>query len=208
MNISKFLLIDTALVIAAIPILLVLQGGNKKYPLLTNFNKEELLKKTSIKLPKKEKLNELEKHAKNKGSGITFDSLLGDWKFLSVWKKNIDEEDRVFSSLLRIFAANIEFKKKVTTECLHKFSVITSIRLGVISMEFSGSGYLKGKQPLLTFFLSLVEIKLGSEILLSKSIEKYEGKEKSFFSLIALEENGKWLIARGQGSRLVIWLKD
>ena len=67
MNISKFLLIDAALVIATIPILFLLQGGKKKYPLLKSYSKERLLSKTSFKLPDKEKLIELEKLAKKKG---------------------------------------------------------------------------------------------------------------------------------------------
>ena len=208
MNIFKFLLIDAALVIAAIPILFLLQGGKKKYPLLAGFSKERLLSKTSFKLPDKEKLIELEKLAKNQGSGITFDSLIGNWKFISVWKKNIDEEDMIFSLLLRIFAANIEFKKKIPIEHSPEFSVITSIQLGAFTMEFSGSGYLKGEQPLLTFFLNLVEFKSGSKKLLSRSLDEKDENEKSFFSLITLEEKGECLTARGKGGSLVIWMKD
>tara|TARA_B100001250_G_scaffold371060_1_gene355630 strand:+ start:2446 stop:3072 length:627 start_codon:yes stop_codon:yes gene_type:complete len=208
MNIYKFLLIDAALVIAAIPILFLLQGGKKKYPLLTSSSKERLLSKTSFKLPDKEKLIELEKLAKNQSSGIKLDSLVGDWKFISVWKNDIDEEDLIFSSLLRIFAAKIKFKKNLPTEYSTEFSVVASIQLGVLTMEFSGSGYLKGEQPLLTYFLNLIELKSNSKILLSRSLKKQADKEKSFFSLIALEKNGEWLSARVQGAALVIWIKD
>ena len=59
MNISKFLLIDAALAIAVIPLLFLIQGGTRKSPLLKRTNKEDLLKKTSVKLPEKEKLIEL-----------------------------------------------------------------------------------------------------------------------------------------------------
>jgi len=208
MNIFKFLLIDTGLVIAAIPILFFLQGGKKKTTLLTRSYKERLINKTSINLPDREKLIELEKFAKNQGSGIKFDSLVGDWKFISVWKKDIDEENIVFSSLLSIFAANINFKKNLPTEYLPKFSIIASIQLGILKMEFSGSGYLKGEQPLLKFFLNQIELKSGSKILLSKSLKEQDYEEYSVFSLIALAGNGEWLSARGQGGSLVIWLKD
>tara|TARA_B100000965_G_scaffold282587_1_gene240499 strand:+ start:239 stop:865 length:627 start_codon:yes stop_codon:yes gene_type:complete len=208
MNISKFLLIDFALVIAAIPLLVLLQGGKKKFRLVRSSNKEELLKKSSIKLPQKEKLIELEKLAKSQGSGIEFDSLIGDWKFVSVWKKDIDEEDPIFSSLLRVFSANIEFKKDISNKNLPKFSVIASIRFGLFTIEFSGSGYLKGKQPLLPFFLNRIKVKTGSNILLSRSLEEPKGKEKSFFALVALEENGEWLSARGQGGGVIIWVKN
>ena len=207
MNISKFLLIDAALAIAAIPLLFLLQGRKRKSTVFRSSNKEELLSKTSIKLPEKEKLIELEKIAKDQGSGIEFHSLVGNWKFVSVWKKDIDEEDPVFSSLLRVFSAKIEFKKDISTENSPEFSVIASIQFGIFTIEFSGSGYLKGKQPLLPFFLNLIQLKSGTNILLSRSLKESEEKEKSFFSLIALEGNGEWLSARGQGGAVVIWLK-
>ena len=208
MNITKYLLIDLALVIAIIPVLFLLQGGKRNSPLLRRSNKEELLRKTSIKLPDKEKLINLEKLAKDQGSGIEFESLIGNWKFVSVWKKDRDDEDHVFSSLLRVFSANIEFQKEISNNNSPKFSVITSIRFGLLTIEFSGSGYLRGKQPLLAFFINLIELKLRSNILLRRSLIGPKAKEELFFTLIALEENGDWLSARGQGGDLVLWLKD
>ena len=208
MNISKFLLIDAALIIAAIPLLFLIQGGKKKSPLLRSPNNEEILKQAFIKLPEKEKIIEMERLAKIQGSGIEIESLAGDWKFVSVWKKTQDEEDAVFSSLLRVFSANIEFRKEISDEASPEFPVIVSIQLGLFTIEFSGSGYLKGKQPFLQFFLNLIELKSGSNILLSRSLKEPEEKEKSFFALIALDKNGKLLSARGQGGSVVIWLKD
>ncbi len=208
MNISRFLFIDAALVLAAIPLLLLLQGKNKKSSFFRNSKKEELLEKTSIKLPEKEKLLELEKLAKTKGSGIEFDLIIGDWRFVSVWKKNTDKEDSVFSSLLRVFAANIELKKDISTENSLKFSIITSIQFGFFSIEFSGSGYLEGKQPLLPFFFNLIELKSGSSILLSRSLDEPKKKGKPFFALIAIGKNGEWLSARGQGGGLALFVKD
>ena len=208
MNISKFLLIDIALVVSAIPILFLIKGGKKNYPLLKSPRKEDLIKKNSVKFPNKEKLIELERHAKIEGSGIKIDSLIGDWTFLSVWKKDIEEEDTVFSSLLRIFSAKIKFNKDLSTENSPRLSVLASIQFGLLTIEFSGSGFLKGKQPLLPFFLNLIELKSGSSILLSRSIKKLEEQDSSFFSLIALGESGKWLSARGQGGAIIIWLKD
>ena len=208
MNISKFLLIDAVLVIAAIPLLFLLTGGNKKTPLMRSASKEELLKKSPYRLPDKEKLIELEKLAKNQGSGIESDSIIGNWKFISIWKKDIDEEDPIFSSLLRAFSAKIEFTKNLLTENKTELSVIASIQLGLLTIAFSGTGYLKGKQPLLPFFLNQIELKSGSKILLRRSLKEPEEKDKSFFAMIALEENDELLSARGQGGEVVIWLKD
>ena len=207
MNITKFILIDSALVIAIIPVLFLLQGGKRNSTLLQKSNKEELLRNTSIKLPDKEKLINLEKLAQDQGSGIEFESLIGNWKFVSIWKKDRDEEDHVFSSLLRVFSANIDFQKEISTNNSPKFSVITSIRFGLLTIEFSGPGYLRGKQPLLAFFINLIELKLRSKILLRRSLKGPKAKEELFFTLIALENNGDWLSARGQGGALVLWLK-
>ena len=208
MNISKFLLIDAVLVITAIPLIFLVSGGKKESPLLRTSSKEELLRKASCKLPDKEKLIELEKFAKEQGSGIEFDSIIGIWKFISIWKKDIDEEDPIFSSLLRVFSAKIEFKKDLLTKNSTELSVIASIQFGLFSIGFSGTGYLKGKQPLLPFCLNLIELKAGSNILLRRSLKEPEDKEKSFFAMIALEENDELLSARAQGGEVVIWLKD
>ena len=208
MNISKFLLIDAVLVIAAIPLLFFVSGGKRKSPFLRSSSKEELLRKASGKLPDKEKLRELEKFSKEQGSGIEFDSIIGIWKFISIWKKDIDEEDPIFSSLLRVFSAKIEFKKDLLTKNSTELSVIASIQFGLFSIGFSGIGYLKGKQPLLPFCLNLIELKAGSNILLRRSLKEPEDKEKSFFAMIALEENDELLSARAQGGEVVIWLKD
>ena len=80
--------------------------------------------------------------------------------------------------------------------------------MGLLTIAFSGTGYLKGKQPLLPFFLNKIELKSGSKILLARSLKEPEEMDKSFFSMIALEENDELLSARGQGGAVVIWLKD
>jgi len=208
MNLSKFILIDAVLVITVIPLLFLLQSKNKKSPLMRSSKKEDLLEKTSTNLPDKEKLLELEKLASSQGSGIEFDSLIGNWKFVTVWKEDTDKEDSVFSSLLRVFSANLELKKILSIDQQLKFSITTSIQFGIVSIEFSGNGYLKGHQPCLPFFLNLIELKSGSSILLSKSLKEPLEKEKSFFALIASGVDGRWLSARGQGGALILWLKD
>ena len=208
MDLYRFLFFDIAILIAIISLLFLLKVGKNKFTLFRITNKEKLFRKTSLNLPDKEKLFELEKVAKNQGSGIEFNSLLGNWKFVSVLQKDICKENLLFSSLLRLFSAKIKFKKDFSKKNLDGYSVFSSIQFGIFKIEFSGSGCLKGKQPLLTYFLNLIELKSGAKTLLSRSLKEPEGREKSFFSLIALEENSKWLSARGQGDAVVIWLKD
>ena len=208
MNLSKFLLIDAVLVITVIPLLFLIQRKNKRSPLIQSSKKEVLLENTSINLPDKEKLLELEKWAISQGSGIEFNSLIGNWKFVTVWKKGTDKEDSVFSSLLRLFSANLELKKGLSIDQQLKFSITASIQFGIVSIEFSGNGYLKGHQPCLPFFLNLIELKSGSRILFSKILKEPIEKEKSFFALIASGEECSWLSARGQGGSLILWLRD
>ena len=208
MILSKFLLIDAVLVITVVPLLFLLQSKNKKSSLVRSSKIEDSLEKISINLPDKEKILELEKLARSQGSGIEFDSLVGNWKFVTVWKKGTDKEDSVFSSLLRVFSANLELKKSLSIDQQLKFSITTSIQFGIVSIEFSGNGYLKGHQPCLPFFLNLIELKSGSSILLSKSLKEPLEKDKSFFALIASGVDGRWLSARGQGGALILWLKD
>ena len=206
MHISKFLLIDAALTIAVISFLYLLQGG--KTSLFRSPKKEESLKKTLYKLPNKKKLLELEKISRDSGSGIEFDSLVGDWRFVSVWAKDTDKEDSIFCSLLRFFSANLELKKNFSTEHSPKFTLSTSIQFGLFTIEFSGAGFLKGEQPYLPFFFNLIEFKSGSNILLSKSLEEPVEKKKPFFELIASGKSGEWLSARGQGGALFLWLRN
>ena len=208
MILSKFLLIDAVLVITVVPLLFLLQSKNKKSSLVRSSKNEDSLEKISINLPDKEKILELEKLARSQGSGIEFDSLVGNWKFVTVWKQGTDKEDSVFSSLLRVFSANLELKKSLSIDQQLNFSINASIQFGIVSIVFSGNGYLKGLQPCLPFFLNLIELKSGSSILLSKSLKEPLEKEKSFFALISLGENGRWLSARGQGGALILWLKD
>ena len=208
MNISKFLLIDAVILFTAIPLIFLTQGAQNNFSLFRNSKKEYMLENISINLPDKGKLLELEVIAENQSSGIEFDSLIGNWKFVSVWKKGADDEDSVFSSLLRVFFANLKLKKDPSIENLLKFLITISIRFGIISLEFSGKGYLEGSQPFLAFFFNLIELKSGSNVLLSRSLKEPAQKEKSFFALIASGQSGKWLSARGQGGALILWLKD
>ena len=184
----------------------MLQG--RKTSLLRSSKKEESLEKTLYKLPNKKKLLELEKIARDSGSGIEFDSLVGDWRFVSVWAKDTDKEDSVFSSLLRFFSANFALKKDFSTEHSPKFTISTSIRFGLLKIEFSGSAFLKGEQPYLPFSFNLIELKSGSNILLSKSLEEPVEKRKLFFELIASGRSGEWLSGRGQSGALFLWLKN
>ena len=208
MDISIFLIIDAALVITAVPLLFFIKGGNQKASLLQRTKNEELLEKNSIPPPQKGKILEFEKIAKISGSLIEVDELIGNWKFISVWKKNNDEEDSFFSSLLRLFSANIELKKDISTEPPFEFSITVSIRFAIFAIEFSGNAYLEGEQPFLPFLFNLIQLKSGSSILFKRSLKKPLEKGHSFFALISLGESSRWLSARIQSGALILLFKD
>ena len=208
MTLSKFLLVDGVLLLLGLPLLLILQGGKRKSPLFGKLNSNKVLGKATTSLPTLKELLDLERLARKEGSGIEFDCLIGLWKFVSVWKQSTDQEDSISSSLLRLFSASLELKKDQGNAELMRFDVINSIRFGDLLIRFVGFGELKGSQPLLPFFFERIELKLGSNVLFSRSLDIPDEKNRPFFALIAMEENGEWLAARGRGGGLALWLKD
>ena len=160
-----------------------------------------------INLPSLNKLVELEKKARVEGSGIEYESILGLWKFNSVWKKGSDKEDSIASTLLQILSASLELKKDTQDAEKDLFTIENSIKFGLLSLTFSGMANLERKQPLLPFSFDCVQIKLASLIILRKSLPLPEQKNRPFFALIAIDLNGKWLSARGKGGGLALWKK-
>ena len=86
MNLTKFLLIDLSLMLVGFPLLLIFRSGKAKASLVENLNSPESANQFPINFPSNEELVKLEKVARKDGSGIDFESLIGLWKFFSVWK--------------------------------------------------------------------------------------------------------------------------
>ena len=159
-------------------------------------------------LPSLDKLKELEKNARIEGSGIEFDSLVGLWKFNSVWKQGSDTEDSISSTLLQVLSASLELKKDTQNPEEEKFIITNAIKFGLLTLTFSGYANLERKQPLLPFSFNCIQIKLSSLTILNKSLPATDKKKRPFFALIAIGSNGSWLSARGKGGGLALWLKD
>ena len=122
MNPAKFLLLDGILVFLILPLILIIRGKKKELSFLNDPSPNKIIDSDSMTMPTLEKLLELEKLAKRDGSGIEYDSLIGLWRFVSVWKKNTDQEDSLSSSLLRMFSACLELKKnQLENTKLHEF---------------------------------------------------------------------------------------
>ena len=159
-------------------------------------------------LPSLEKLKELEKSARVEGSGIKFDSLLGLWKFKSVWKQGSDTEDSISSTLLQVLSASLELKKDTKNSEEENFIIANSIKFGLLNLRFSGLANLERKQPLLRFSFDCIQIKIATFSILKKSLPTPDQKKRPFFALIAIDSNGKWLSARGKGGGLALWVKN
>ncbi len=203
MNLVKFLLLDASLLISAFAFLLIFRAVKAKPLILEDSPTSKILNQSSTVLPQKQELLELEEIARKDGSGITHDSLIGRWIFTSVWKQASDEEDLISSTLLRLFAASLDIQKTESD----RFTIVNSIEFGLLSILFTGVGYLKGKQPLLPFFFENIEFKVSSRVLFNRYLKKPIEKDSPFFALIAIDKNEKWLSARGRGGGLALWVK-
>ena len=159
-------------------------------------------------LPSLGKLKELEKNARVEGSGIDFESLLGLWKFYSVWKQESDTEDSISSTLLQVLSASLELKKDLQNPEEEKFIIANAIKFGLLTLRFSGYANLERKQPLLPFSFDCIQIKFASFTILKRSLPTPDPKKRPFFALIAIDPNGKWLSARGKGGGLALWVQD
>ena len=161
-----------------------------------------------VNFPSLEKLLELEKKARLDGSGINYESILGLWKFHSVWKQGADKENNISSTLLQVFSASLELKINRQEAEKELFSIVNSIQFGLLTLKFSGLANLERKQPLLPFSFDCIQIKLSSFTIFKRSLPTPKGNKRPFFALIAVDTNGKWLSARGKGGGLALWKKN
>ena len=162
-----------------------------------------------IDLPSLDKLKELEKKARVEGSGIEFDSLLGLWKFHSVWKQGSDTEDSISSTLLQVLSASLELRKDTDNPGeTNYFTIANAIKFGLLTLRFSGYANLERKQPLLPFSFNYIQIKIASLTILNRSLPAPDQKKRPFFALIAIDPDGKWLSARGKGGGLALWVQN
>jgi len=149
----------------------------------------------------------LEKNSQKKGSGISYEELLGIWKFKYVWGKESDEVKNISSSILQILSARLELKCKNKEDQVN-YEIKNSINFGLLKITFIGSAELTGLRPLLTFYFKELKISISNYQIFSKELKKPEDKRMPFFSLIGISTKDNWLCARGRGGGLAIWVKS
>jgi len=110
--------------------------------------------------------------------------------------------------LLHVLSASLELKKDTQDSEDEKFTIANAIKFGLLTLSFSGYANLERKQPLLPFSFDCIQIKLASFTILKTSLPAPDQKKRPFFALIAIDQYGKWLSARGKGGGLALWVKD
>ncbi len=163
------------------------------------------MKEINTVIPNKLELIKLEKTARVDGSGIDFKSLIGLWKLKSVWKQASNKEDSISSTLLQVLSASLELRKADNAKDDKQFTIGNSIQFGLLSIGFTGLANLERKQPILTFYFDCLQIKLGTIVVLKKSLPIPVKQSRPFFALIAMDNDAKWLSARGKGGGLALW---
>ena len=149
-------------------------------------------------------LLDLEKQARRRGSGLTTKELLGDWQLNTVWPKGRNEANALSGWLLRRIGACLE----ISNGGNDRLQLRNAVSLASLSLQFTGPGELRGRQPLLMFQFEQVELTLGRLTLLKRELPKPESGREPFFALISRSTDG-WLAARGKGGGLALWtLRD
>jgi len=149
----------------------------------------------------------LEKNSQKKGSGISYEELLGIWKFKYVWGKESDEINNISSSILQVLSAKLELTSKNKEDQIN-YEIKNSINLGLLEITFIGNAELKGLRPLLVFYFKSLKISISNFPIFNKELKKPEDKKLPFFLLLGISTKDNWLCARGRGGGLAVWVKS
>ena len=109
----------------------------------------------------------LEKNSQKNGSGISYEELLGKWKFQYVWGKDSGEIKNIPSSILQVLSARLELKSKNKEDQI-TYEIRNSINLGLLNNAFTGKPELKGLRPLLTFYFEELIISISNLTIFNK----------------------------------------
>ena len=124
----------------------------------------------------------LEKNSQKNGSGISYEELLGKWKFQYVWGKDSDEIKNIPSSILQVLSARLELRSKNKEDQI-TYEIKNSINFGLLNISFIGRAELKGLRPLLAFYFEELKISISSFLIFNKELKKPEEKKMPFFHL-------------------------
>ena len=145
-------------------------------------------------------LLDLEKQARQAGSGLTASDLVGCWQLNTNWPKGQTEASVLNGWLLRSIGACLE----ISNGSGDRLQLRNAVNLSGLTLQFTGPGELNGRQPLLKFRFEQVELLVGRFALLKKELPAPEEGREPFFALISCSPEG-WMAARGRGGGLAFW---
>ena len=149
----------------------------------------------------------LEQSSRHRGSGLTAAKLIGHWRLHQLWSKTQAQPNAAAAALLRGLQASLRLGAGEDDA----LSVCNSVQLGALQLRFHGQGGLRGKRPLLEFWFTELELRLGQLTLWRQPINRQpKPRERPFFALIARTGDAEagWLLARGRGGGLALWVLD
>ncbi len=152
----------------------------------------------------------LERHARQRGSGIEHSGLLGCWRLETVWPRSGERPAALSSALLRGLGARLSLAAADGAE----LEIRNSVALGALELCFRGQARLEGRRPLLLFRFERLQLRLGALTLLDRPIAQSQpfatsgAAQLPFFALIATEPGAGWLAARGRGGGLALWRRS
>lgn len=148
----------------------------------------------------------LERRSRSLGSGLTRERVQGCWRLDQLWSKHQAQPQAPTAALLRALQATLAISPSPEGDGL---AVLNSVQLGALQLSFSGEGQLRGRRPLLEFWFTQLEVRCRNHTLWRQAIAgPPEPRKRPFFALIAREGEGEsgWLLARGRGGGLALWL--
>lgn len=160
-----------------------------------------------IPIPSGKEVLDLEQRSRRQGSQLTTADLVGCWRLHQLWSKSQAQPNPTTATLLRGLQASLSIDAGSAAD--DALSVRNSVQLGALQLCFSGHGELRGARPLLQFWFTKLELRLGRHVLWQQAITRLpEPRRRPFFALIARTGNGDsgWLLARGRGGGLALWV--
>lgn len=165
--------------------------------------------------PDAEALQQLERQARTRGSGVGAGALPGRWRLQRVWPRRGGPPQATASALLRALDACLEIGEPGPDGTL---PLRNSVALGPLELRFAGEGQLTGRRPLLRFWFQRWQLQLAGRPWLGGALARPAERSLPFFALIGLGraagdgaaaaggvEGSDWLAARGRGGGLALW---
>ena len=160
-----------------------------------------------IPIPTGTEVLERERLSRRQGSQLTPAELVGCWRLHQLWSKAQAQPNPTTAALLRSLKASLSIAMGDAADSA--LTVRNSVQLGALQLCFSGQGQLRGARPLLEFWFTELELRLGRQTLWRQAITRLpEPRRRPFFALIARTgtADSGWLLARGRGGGLALWV--